>query len=725
MATLVLSAVGSAVAGPFGSAVGGLIGRQVDQRLFGSGATEGPRLTELAVTTSSYGQAIPRRFGQMRVAGTIIWATNLVESSETEGGKGQPSRTTYSYSVSMAVAVSSTPISKIGRVWADGELLVGSTGDMKVGGVFRTYLGYGDDLADPLIEAEQNEGVSAFRDFAYVVFEDLQLEEFGNRIPALTFEVFTPSYEDVSLLDILPANKAEKSHVALHHARGFSDEGGQLSSSLNAIDQIYPLTAVSGVEGVSLFVRDALPDRIFPLNERLSSSDISEATERYKRRRATPSREPLALRYYDESLDYQPGVQRAFGRRMGGSEVMIDLPVSMKAEGAKELVNAKAHHSRWHQEENTWITAELNPEIMPGASVSLPDVTATWRVVSWEWRESGVEYGLQRMSPVLGQSVGADSGSANTARDMAVTPTILTAIEVPPSGIMNASRSEIYAVATSESSGWRGAALFVEEGDKLIPIGGTSNERATAGIVVSQIGASSSFFFEQNSAIEVELPSSDLSFQDSDMDGLAAGANRLLVGSEVMQYLSAEPLGESRWRLSGLLRGRAGTEDIALVGHPPGTNVTVLDARLTPLDTSIFQTGHHTNIAALGIADPDAVFATLQNSGLSLRPPCPVHPKVSTHGDGSLELTWTRRARGAWRWEDRVDTPLVEERESYQVGFGPVSSPHAIWETDTSSLVLKPTQVAQVITDYGAGNLWVRQLGTHAASPALLLTVLS
>ena len=94
MATLVLSTVGTALGGPVGSAIGALIGQSIDQQLLGS-SSRGPRLGDLKVQSSSYGTQIPRVYGTMRVAGTIIWATDLVESSEMTGVKGQPD-TTYS-----------------------------------------------------------------------------------------------------------------------------------------------------------------------------------------------------------------------------------------------------------------------------------------------------------------------------------------------------------------------------------------------------------------------------------------------------------------------------------------------------------------------------------------------------------------------------------------------------------------------------------------------------
>ena len=130
MATLVLSTVGTVIGGPFGQALGALIGNQIDRAIFSPGGSrEGARLKELAFTTSSYGQPMPRQFGRMRVAGSVIWATDIRESSTREGGgKTQPSVTTYSYSASFAVALSSTPLARIGRIWADGNLLRGQPG---------------------------------------------------------------------------------------------------------------------------------------------------------------------------------------------------------------------------------------------------------------------------------------------------------------------------------------------------------------------------------------------------------------------------------------------------------------------------------------------------------------------------------------------------------------------------------------------------------------------
>src|SRR3546814_8070072 len=58
-------------------------------------------------------------------------------------------------------------------------------------GAFRLFTGDPDQNADQLMaSAEGAAQIPAHRGFSYVVFEDLQLADYGNRIPSLTFEVF-------------------------------------------------------------------------------------------------------------------------------------------------------------------------------------------------------------------------------------------------------------------------------------------------------------------------------------------------------------------------------------------------------------------------------------------------------------------------------------------------------------------------------------------------------
>src|SRR3546814_15292805 len=117
--------MGTALGGPIGGAIGAVLGQGFDQNvLFKPKGREGPRLSEPDVQTSTYGSQVPQIFGAMRVAGTVIWASDLNENKpKSGGGKGRPSVRSYSYSVSLAVAFSSRPILRVARSWTDGNLL--------------------------------------------------------------------------------------------------------------------------------------------------------------------------------------------------------------------------------------------------------------------------------------------------------------------------------------------------------------------------------------------------------------------------------------------------------------------------------------------------------------------------------------------------------------------------------------------------------------------------
>ncbi|MDO8289706.1 MAG: glycoside hydrolase/phage tail family protein [Parvibaculum sp.] len=209
MATLVLSTAGSFIGSALlpagvnilgaqitgaaiGSAIGAGLGAYVDAKLFGTtmASGQGPRLTSLQVLASSEGAALPRLYGRARLAGQVIWATKFEEHASTTttgggkgGGGGGASYTEYSYTVSVAVALCEGPVTRIGRVWADGKPF--DLSDT----VWRLHKGDETQSADPLIMAV--EGASpAYRGVAYIVLENIDLAAFGNRVPQLSFEVF-------------------------------------------------------------------------------------------------------------------------------------------------------------------------------------------------------------------------------------------------------------------------------------------------------------------------------------------------------------------------------------------------------------------------------------------------------------------------------------------------------------------------------------------------------
>lgn len=200
MATILFQAAGAAlgsVFGPVGAiigrAAGALAGSMVDRALIGGGGAtvSGPRLATARIPGADEGTAINRVYGTARIGGTLIWATRFEEevTRERSGGKATsgPRVETFRYFANVAVGLCEGPIAAVRRVWADGRELDLTAIEMRV------YGGDEAQLPDPLIEAKQGEGnAPAYRGLAYVVFERLPLDGFGNRIPLLQFEVLRP-----------------------------------------------------------------------------------------------------------------------------------------------------------------------------------------------------------------------------------------------------------------------------------------------------------------------------------------------------------------------------------------------------------------------------------------------------------------------------------------------------------------------------------------------------
>jgi hypothetical protein len=133
----------------------------------------------------------------VRVAGNIIWSPGIQARKQRQrlGKGGGRSTTTYRYSASFAVAFGEGP-GKIVKLWFNDKLAYDATGasvQIKVQGLrFRAYEGDEAQQPDPLIVASKSDGKApAYRGTIYVVFENLPLDEFGNRVPNVTALVST------------------------------------------------------------------------------------------------------------------------------------------------------------------------------------------------------------------------------------------------------------------------------------------------------------------------------------------------------------------------------------------------------------------------------------------------------------------------------------------------------------------------------------------------------
>ncbi len=725
MATLVLGTVGTLIGGPLGGAIGTFLGRSIDGELFGPSAVQGPRLEELSVTTSTYGQTLARHYGKVRSSGSLIWATDFKEQSETSGGKGQPNTTTYSYSVSFAVALAARPIDGLGRIWADGNLLRGAAGDLKTAGQLRVHHGHGDQMLDPLIAADLADHCPAHRGLAYVVFEDLQLADFGNRIPALTFEIFAGGGSDVVEDVLSEANAIGLPDLAPDGLEGFSYKTGTVRQIVQLLDVANPLVPITNTAPLQFADANSRPVKTIPLSSKAAwdEGEFGQQSGVRGARGITSHRQPVTVRYYDIQRDYQLGLQRSSGYSASGDTQTLDYPASLSAISARNLAQKVSRRRDGSGSKMFWRLAELDPDLAPGELVQLEGEVGLWRIVAWEWREGGVELELERYSYEPETQAATDYGAAWSPLDRLPAATSLRAFELPWDGTGLADDVQIFAAVSAAEGRWAGSTLYTVRGDALIDLGSANSRKAICGHTAADLGPSRAQLFYPRQELQLTLADPEMQLVSTDLAGLSGGANRMLVGSEIVQFLSASETGAGQWLVSGLLRGRGATEQAAQAGHLAGTAVTLLDDRLTAVNAANIDPMSD-RIAAIGMDDEAPVMADIENPGLSRKPLCPVHPRSAVLANGNLHLCWTRRARGAWKWLDEVETPLVEQTEQYQIGLGGLANPIAQWIAYEPELILDEADVAALSAAHSGHDLWVRQIGNFARSDALKITTL-
>ncbi|MBN8828628.1 MAG: glycoside hydrolase TIM-barrel-like domain-containing protein [Sphingobacteriia bacterium] len=232
MASIVLGTIASSALGASfgilgqasGYFLGSYLGNSVDSKIFGTRSipkTQGFRLQDLLIQSSAYGSPIPQVYGNIRIAGNIIWALPIHESIEHhtqsarvgKGGGKKISQTysEYKYYATIAISICKGPIDNVTKIWADTKLL--NLQNL----AYRFYKGDNSQLPDSLIESIEGKGKTpSYRGLSYIVIENFPLTDFGNRIPNFTFEVAykpkidVPNFEEVeNLIDgmvIMPAS---------------------------------------------------------------------------------------------------------------------------------------------------------------------------------------------------------------------------------------------------------------------------------------------------------------------------------------------------------------------------------------------------------------------------------------------------------------------------------------------------------------------------------------
>jgi hypothetical protein len=274
----------------------------------------------------------------------------------------------------------------------------------------------------------------------------------------------------------------------------------------------------------------------------------------------------------------------------------------------------------------------------------------------------------------------------------------------------------IYVAAAPAIGTWRGAVVYRSRD------GGTTYTEAAQLNTAATLGRCESVLGDWEGGNQIDVSSWVDVVVSGELETITAaalleGGNRALIGDEVVHFRRATLLSAGRYRLSGFLRGRLGTEE-AQGTHTETDRFVLLDEAVVRLPEQLGDRGKAMRYRCVALGDqvtqgPVQTINPLRF--VSLLPLAPINVNLAPIATGGQSVRWTWRTRYAAPLADGSDAPLGEATERYslrivQAGLGGVADAVLDTETTTNTYTLadgyeeRVLQVAQISATVGNGT---------------------
>lgn len=377
--------------------------------------------------------------------------------------------------------------------------------------------------------------------------------------------------------------------------------------------------------------------------------------------------------YASPAADFQTCSQSA--RRLAGaaaSVTTVELPLALDDDRARRIADRLLYESWIERDVYRFGLSAAHADLDPADVVTLAarGREVRLRLLSVETGTATVQVTAVPDDPALhGSTAMAGRPAAKLPEPRALAPTVLFALDLPllrdeddgPGWYAAASYD-----ATVPGVAWPGAVLL-ESVDGGASFETLANLRgpATWGRCEDVLGDGPVTHWDEANTLRVRLSCGNLYSRDA--GAVLAGANAALVGAEVVQFRQAALGGDGVVTLSGLLRGRRGTEH-RTAGHGPGERLLLLAAHdLIRLRGSQERIGALRRLKAvtLGGHAEDVADESFVNRAAGLGPWSVAHVRGVREGD-DWRVSWVRRTRLGGGWIDGADVPLPEQEERYE-----------------------------------------------------------
>jgi hypothetical protein len=747
------SIVGSYFGGPIGGAIGGafgsLIGAGIDgpEQLFYQ--QEGYRIDDLTSvqTTSAYGLPIPIVYGRSRVGGQLIFSSGLKETIHTDtttvstgkGGGGVESTTevtTYTYSVDCAIALCEGPIIGVRKIWADGQLIYNISTDadattltesLKLNDIMTVYSGTETQLPNTLLQSYEPNS-PAYRGLVYIVFADLQLGDYGNRIPQLSFEVIKDGHwsgdnivvENISLSSVLLDMITTRSKITegdvdvsllTSELVGYKiDSKSDISKYIEQLLVVYTMDVVESEGKLKFVPRGGSVVAEIPEDSLCAYDDSGGNKEEQDyltihRVKESDLPKQISISYYDPDKKYEVSEQHIIRQNVQTKrEVSMEYPMILTNTQAIQLIEILLY-SAWIA--RTTFEFKLSFDYLylePGDIVEV-----TYNNTVYNIRIAYMELGYPGLINIRGYADDANTytsttiGTGGTVDESisGISDTVINFMDMP---LVNDNDDDygFYIGVCGETSSWNGCIIY-----KSLDGGITYTEDryiktpTTMGVSETILGSCNQYCWDEHNTVDVQLYYGQL---ESKSDASVLNFENMgLLGDEIIQWKNATLIGTNKYRLSGLLRGCKGT-DYAIDSHTIGERfVYLVRGTYTRNKSSLSEVGVplYYKVVSYGNYISDASVYMFTNASRGKRPLSPVHITATRDISGNITIEWIRRTRVGGTWRDYTDVPLGETSESYAVEInsdGWTTYYRTISSTTTSCVYTS----SQQIEDFGS-----------------------
>lgn len=438
--------------------------------------------------------------------------------------------------------------------------------------------------------------------------------------------------------------------------------GYQISRQMTARGAIEPLRSVGFFDVVESGIQLKFPTRGKAAVATLIDDDLGahlydeERPSLITTRKAQELELPRQIRvhYQNPQRDFDPGEELSPARFDTAAESVLDMDLAVaidpdQAAKVAEVIYRDTWASRWVHEIQLDIS-QAKIESADCVIVPLDGFNQRVRVTALTDKLPNLRT-LSLLRDDDGSYVSTAVGVTSQRPSNSILlygPVGLELMDLPPL-VLTHNDAGIYAASYPLLSGgaFRGAVISrsVDNGASYSIVGAVSTA-SPVGHVVTPLGDGPTTVFDEDGELRVEMEYGTLESR-SEADVLD-GANAAAVGIngrwEIVQFKTATLIAGKIYALTGLLRGRRGTEYNVGTGMAEDRFVMLDNVARLPMDVT--EVGASRLYKAQPIASPQQGNAIeLTGRGITRKPFSPVQIEGERDVDGNLTITWVRRDR--------------------------------------------------------------------------------